>query len=338
MLRKIHSFKALFLLASTLLVSSCATMFNPKTGSVTVRTSEAIKYIHQKDTIQSNPDSDTTFLEWSQKEPIELKILKPNGQETISIPPRLTRWYWMNGLNVVGFLVDEITQKKYRYPKKVFIHSSPTSTSYIPYFPMDSSLIQKKNKLLITTLSWIGWTHPGLEISFERLHGINRSTQFSYYHFISKPIGLADNSKGFKIGLEEKFFFRNMDKVRLYSSITLEYFYKEHDSNLSWVLDDIPQNANRDRYFEQVTTIQKRFLSITPRIGVQKYLSNRLVLDAFFGVGIRRRDTKHLNAPAFSTHIRNGGFYLPDLDYPSNKVSTRFSPNIDLNLRIGWTF
>tara|TARA_R110001592_G_scaffold65325_4_gene200562 strand:+ start:889 stop:1890 length:1002 start_codon:yes stop_codon:yes gene_type:complete len=331
-----HTFLLLGLLW---LVSSCATVINGRYSQVSIKSDEAINYIYEGDTVINKLNEPVTFVARNSREPIAVSIFTEKQSKQVYILPKKATVYWLNTFSpyLSGYLVDEITGKKWRYPRKVYINMDLPGNSYTPYFPMDSTLLYRKNKIGFNPFSFALAYHPGVEVSYERLHGDKFGTQLSYTHFLSRDNEYARNAKGFRLNIEEKYFFRSYEGTRLYLSLAAEFLHKTHDADI----DFYTQTASYERfYFSERTKIEKTFYSLTPHIGIQHYLSKSLVVETYIGLGLRYRKTTHSWIPDNYTYRVYDPFLWEwlDIEYVSNKQETRISGNMDLSFKLSWAF
>lgn len=334
--------QGLILVVLILFCSSCASVFNGKRSNVKIHSEQMVDLVVDGDTILRS-DNNPVYLDVeNRKRPMFITVLDSAGQGSLAVTPHKPATYWLNVIPVIyfaGFLVDEITGLKWRYPRNIYIQSQGNLYSYLPYLPMDSTLLERKNKITFAPFSLVLEYHPAVEFGYERLHGSRSATQLSLGFLRSWNNEYARNSRGIKASLEHKLFFRNQNKLRLYTALALEYLHKDHDADLSMEVIDSDGNAvfpfNR---FVRRTTVQKRFIALTPRIGFQSYLTPRLVAEGFFGAGLRARDVTHENSVPFARHVGNFEWLLFNDEYVSNREIRNITINFDLNFRLAWTF
>lgn len=292
------------------------------------------------DTINSLSDQPVSFIVEKERAPLQITAFNDSVSRTVFVRSSKSLFYWANVTTgwgyFGGFLIDEISGKKYVYPRKVYIDLSRQDIGYLPYFPMKPDLIKKKNRVSIAPFILTGYHHPGIELSFERLHGAERATQLSFRYLLSRNNDFARNSQGYRVNVEEKFFFRNEDDRRLYYSINFEYLRKDHEAVMSFFIPDADP-VDETSFFDRLTMVKKRFFTLTPRIGFEKYLTKRLVLDAFFGVGVRYRETELPDIEPGVVLDRTAWEWV-DIVYQSNRPRKGFTMNFDLGLSIGWAF
>lgn len=332
--------KALLAVILIYSVSSCATVLNSRMSKVSIKSSEPVDYVYEGDTLYNRASTPLDAFFVSAKEPLVLDVFNNTLKGRVVIRSRRPKLYYLNVFSPywVGFAVDELNlnKRKWDYPRRVFIDLE--NNFYLPYFPMDSSFIDhNKSRISLTPLSGVGNHNPGIEASFQRNLNFKYSYQLTARSFISAGSELARNSRGYSIGGELKYFYKNTQNSRFYLSTNIEYFNKKHTANLNFVELDLP---NELFPIEDITTseirIHKKFYSLTPRFGIEYYLTNRLVLDSFIGIGVRYRDVQHLNAPDLN-HISNESGWW-DITYNSNREANEFGANLDLNFKIGWHF
>ena len=346
--------KLIFLFpALLLLISSCASIFDKPYRKVQIKTKEKeqLNYVVEGDTISPLPGEPAIFTVKRQSLPLAVTVFKNSFSKTVGIKANKTSLIYFGnyplilfGVGIVGIIVDELNDKKYVYPRKILLDLSKLNPTYVPYFPMKPELVKKKNRLAVRPLALLGFIHPGIDISYQRLHGTKYATQLNVRYFISmkdnwvtgQNNNYTRNARGFRLNLEEKFFFRNEDDRRLYASINFEYFRKDHKAFMPFFNQANSPNQSKPVKLDRLTSIKKRFFALTSRVGFEKYLTQRLVLDVFLGIGIRYRKTELLG-------VQPGLVLVTDplakgYDYSSNRPSKYLAPNFDLGFRIGWTF
>lgn len=329
-------------LALVLLSSSCASIINGNRSNVNIRTSRATNLVIEGDTLYRDTNETVYLRVENDRSPLRVTTFDSLGSKPLYIGSKTSGTYWLNGFTApvffAGFLVDEITGMKRRYPRNVYIDVDGINNSYLPYFPMDSSLLQHKNKITFAPVSIIHQYHPAYEFGYERLHKNNFATQVSLGVFRSWDNNYARNSKGVKVSIEEKYFFRSQSNTRFYVGFTFEHHNKTHDADLRFVsLNNQGDPIWETGRFTQRTTVEKRFFAYTPRIGLQTYIAPRLIAEGFFGIGLRHRNVKHRNISPNVRHTGDDWLWF-DIETDSNWPGRQVSSNWDLNFRIGWVF
>ncbi len=325
------------------LCSSCASIFNQPYRDIELQTNESTQIVVRGDTLSAEKGQATLLNVENDKRPLQITVLNEDSSEEIAVTPYRPAHYWANfGSLGVGFILDEFSQKpKSVYPKKVFLDLQSSEPTYRPYLPMSPELIRQKNKLSFTPTMLIGDYNPGLEISYQRLIGNSYAIQLSATSLFQKDNQYSRNVTGFRAGIELKNYFQNRERLRLYSSLNLEYFQKSHladfevwDKNAEVNTDDNPYNNSS---FESRLDVDKIYISLTPRVGFEHYLTNKLVIDGFFGVGVRYRQSE-VSGLDPNLSIRDDFYSSLYESTFSNGPRNTLTLNFDLNVRVGWVF
>lgn len=334
-----HSKQLLLYIALILSCSSCATLFNKPHQVVSFRSTKPVNYIYQGDTTRT-AQTDFQLVVKKEKLPLSIVLFNDSSSRALGIGSRKN---WTYGLNLLtpyfgGFLVDEISGKKFSYPKKVFVDMDNSRVGYTPYYPMPKKRIALKNRISTTPTSISGIYHPGIEVGYQRLINERFALQTNLRYFLAANTNYSRNAEGFRIELNPKYYLRNQELSRIYTSLSLQYLKKDHEAEYTFL---IPANLDDDDFendlIRQLLPVEKRFISLTPRIGIEHYFSDRLVIDAFIGVGLRYRRTRVIGAnPEFILSGEDADWF--DVEFDSNQPSNRMSANLDLNFRIGWVF
>ncbi len=325
------------------LCSSCASTFNQPFRDIELHTNESTQLVVRGDTLSAEKGQATLLNIENDKRPLQITVLNEDSSEEITVTPYRPAHYWANFASLgIGFILDEFSKKpKTVYPKKIFLDLQSSEASYHPYLPISAELIRQKNKLSLTPTILIGDYNPGLEISYQRLIGSTYAIQLSATSLFQKDNQYSRNVTGFRAGIELKNYFQNQESTRLYSSVNLEYFQKSHLADFE-VWDDnaavnTDSNEYNDSYFESRLDVDKTYISLTPRVGIEHYLTRKLVIDGFFGLGVRYRQSQVNDLdPALS--IRNDFYSRLFESTLSNIPRNTLTLNFDLNVRVGWVF
>lgn len=197
-----------------------------------------------------------------------------------------------------------------------------------------------KHKVSLLPQTFFSTYHPGIVVGYSRLLGKRFSNQINMGVLTSKDNEYARDTKGFRLGYEVKYFHKNTKNRRFYLAVSFEALKKNHKANLFYTMADHNHytSRTRDDYFSRLVEVEKLFFSVTPRLGFQQYLGSKLVLDGYFGVGTKSRKVKHLNALDIERYHHSRDYESIDLEHFSNSMVNERIVNIDMNLRIAWTF
>ncbi len=317
---------------------------NKSYSEITLRTKEPMNFIIDGDTIMNLNGEDFTFIKPNNTDGIDLQVFNEKTSQKTPISKEKSPWYWGNsifiGAYVVGApaaaLVDEMTGKKWTYPRRVYIDPDNREFTYLNHFPMDSSYLAPKNRFSFTLLSPVELYHPGYEFSYLRHHNTESATQITYSFLTSRDDNFSRNAEGFEVGLEHKIYLRNSERIRLYSSISVDHLNKNHEAELSLY---IPEDNTPDylwETFQEDVTVEKRFFNLTPRFGAEYYISKHLVFEAFAGLGARYRRVRTIGIDPDLIVPDEGWFW--STASASNANRTNLSINFDANFRIGFQF
>ncbi|MFY0594385.1 hypothetical protein [Roseivirga sp.] len=326
------------LLIILLFSSSCTALFNSRNSSVEFKSNESARYIVQGDTIEAGANDAILVPVKNGREPLKVKVTSLDDEKDLTISSFKPAYYWANILSYgAGFIVDEIVKKQFTYPNKVYVDFTNPNNTYQAYFPIEPELLERTNIISISPLTLIGGVNPGIELSYQRLIKDKFAVQVLINKFIDKDNEFSRSPEGFRLQLEGKQYFRNQQKTRFYSSINLSYLRKNHEVIFDVEVDTDDNNSFDENFFTQQLEVEKRFISLTPRIGFEHYLSKRLVLDAFFGIGVRYRD---ITVPNLDPNLRivDDSWLWFGSSNSLNRPSSGLTFNFDMNFKIGWVF
>ena len=121
----------------SILVTSCATLFNQPHTSVTVHTTEPSTIIHKYDTVNT-VNNRAHFGVERKNEPMLIVAITDSLTKSVEIKAKNSSQFWANAyggyFSVVGFAIDWNNPKRYTYPKRVYINSADTINRYYRYY------------------------------------------------------------------------------------------------------------------------------------------------------------------------------------------------------------
>ena len=134
-----------FLLSVCMLLSSCATLFNKDTVTLTLNTPQPLKVIYQTDTVYSTQKSMTIEVKRS-KEDLYLLLESDSIQQNAQVSSKRDPAFWLNTYTYgVGILVDFKNPKSYTYPSPLDIDIH-TATSIVHPYKIKRDKIADYNK------------------------------------------------------------------------------------------------------------------------------------------------------------------------------------------------
>jgi hypothetical protein len=114
--------KVLGVLFICMSISSCATLLNKRQSVITFQTSENVDYVFKGDTLVHENTNTFARVYRNKKQPITLTFINKDYERQINIRPKKVGLYYLNVFSPywLGFGVDELTRRKWTYPKKRF--------------------------------------------------------------------------------------------------------------------------------------------------------------------------------------------------------------------------
>lgn len=334
----------IFLLVLVTTLCSCATLFNSKTTSVTIITSEPSKLIINSDTINYLSTCNSYSFE-RDKKPIIVTAFTDSVSKTISIKSRNSFAYWLNiypNLHLwTGFYIDTKTKKRYTYPNTVYIDIAAKDSSYLTYKPLDKAFNNYSNIFKITPLKILGTVNPSIELSYERRTSCSFSTQLMASYLL--PTSVMDigvefkpEIKGFRVAVEQKYYFKKSAMFGPYVSIEFNYLNNQYkDFGYFGVQDIYSDTAYNNTNYPDTFGIKKQTYSLNLKLGYQ-IIDKRLAIDFYGGIGLRYKDVKHFDRINPNDEMEMPRH--PNVFYYTNLEGKYWTVSIPLNIRIGWTF
>jgi hypothetical protein len=309
----VHSMKrTLTIIAITLTFCSCVTIYNGDHTELKIATEKNCRVIVDDDTFPGAQNNAVSVLR--QREPLQVTIFNDSVKKTVFIKSRNSSSYIADWLyvplivGIAGVLVDRKKPKRYTYPKHIFIGLDTAGADYLPYIPNENPL---KNTLKLTPLRLL-LSHPGVELSYERFHGKQFSTQLSLAALYNMAWDEGPSSgSGYQVSLEEKYFFRKNNRG-IYSSFETGYLNMINSYDVEYI------NLKTSKVYEGT----KKMIYFTPKLGTQIEFKNNFMIDAYFGLGVKYEERRFAN-------IEN-----PDDFY----TSIFWQAKVPLNVKIGFRF
>lgn len=324
-----------------LILSSCATMFNSKTTDLIISSSIPASFIINTDTINNSTKNAYISVARDNK-PLIVTAFNDTISKTVTVKPHSSFAYWLNAYPNLhlwtGFWIDTKTQKRFAYPKTIYIDLQKRDSAYLRYIPLDDPYGKYLNIVKFTPLKILGTLNPGVEIAYERKLNNSFSTQVMASYLL--PISLWNikydfrpNIKGYRFAIEEKFYWQNSAPMGPYLSLEFNYLRNQYydEAYFGVALPDLDSNNN----YLDTYGIKKRYSSINLKIGYQ-YVVKRLTVDIYCGLGIRYRDVVHFDRINPEDEMEIPGSF--NIYYNSIVSGKYWEFCIPLNMRLGWTF
>ncbi len=206
-------------------------------------------------------------------------------------------------------------------------------------FGQDDSLLFK-NQLKFSPLRVIDFINPGFEMSYERSFSKLSSTQLSV-GYMADPFHFTpfQNTNGYRLALEEKFFKRIGRKSKTYFSAELVYYHLHFEnSDARWKFN--PPDSTTIVPYKDVTYYRKYTTTFNLKYGVQYNLNKHLVLDFCVGFGVRYYNVKKFH-PIIPNElpVEPTGLISPfDFYNVASTPGHHFSATLPFNIKIGFAF
>lgn len=323
------------------IMSSCATLMNRKQTYFTIITSEPSYLVVNSDTIPKLATKNSFYFERS-KNSISVTAFIDTLVKSIDIKAKNSFNYWLNFYPSLhfwtGFYIDTKTKRRYTYPLMVYIDFTKNDSSYLTYKPLSQPYNRYANILKITPLKFVGLVNPAVELSYERKTGKNFSTQLmaSYLLRTSLIYGFQPDLEGYKVAIEEKFYFNKSALQGRY--LGLEFSFMHNKNKEIWQFGEADIYNNPTAVLTNYTDtfgINKQMYRLHLKLGYQ-YIYKRFAIDVFAGLGVRYKNTTHfdrINPMDEMERPRHINF-----NYISNREGNYWYISSVLNARIGWTF
>jgi hypothetical protein len=134
------------------------------------------------------------------------------------------------------------------------------------------------------------------------------------------------NVTGYTIKAELKTYDPN-EIVNTGSYLSLAYFYKKQ----TYAVDDILKDFNTPLHY----TMDKNIHALTLKYGYLRIIKNRLLIDSFFGLGVRYKNVDCIGLTPYEiAHRRGTG--ESEFAHFRDMYGISILPNIDIGVRIGY--
>lgn len=199
-----------------------------------------------------------------------------------------------------------------------------------------------KNQLKFSPVKIFDPINPGIEISYERRTG-SFSTQIAAAYLTDVfHIGDFRKLKGFRVGLEEKYFlncptkkmFQQKKYHQPYFSIDVAYSTIDYKFEAMFGTEIMEDEPLSNEYLD-VFGVKKEKIVLNFKYGLQKQYKN-FVFDLSFGIGLKYKNVVHYDRDVPTDKMENSRH--PNVFDSSNNEMKGFTINIPANVRIGYVF
>lgn len=329
------------MLIFVLTFSSCASIFNSKSTSLTIVTSVPSNLVLGKDTIKSTSNSKLLAV-YRDKKPLLISVYNDSLTKTVRIKSKNSVAFWSNLGFCYGFgmLIDMKNPKRFTYPKYVYINLSSKDSSYLKYKPLDKTYAKYSNIFKVTPLKTVGITNPSIELSYERRTGHSFATQVMASYLLPKSVVVENDFNpditGFRVSVEEKYYLNKSAPLGSYLSFEFDYLNNQYNDIWNFGIGDVYSDSTYNyTNYPDAYTIKKQTYSFNFKFGHQLIIK-RLSIDFYAGLGLRYKDVRH-----FDRINPNDEMEIPidfNAYYITNREGKYWTMSLPLNIRIGWTF
>lgn len=332
----------LLLFLTGLLISSCATLNNPRTTVVKIITSEPARLIVNEDTISAPYQKRFVAVERS-RDSLYVTAFNAHKSKSVSIASRNSIAWWGNLYPGMwpGFLIDRNNPKRYTYPPTVYLDMNDQGKEYKTYKPVDPVYFPYNNILKINPLKAISPIAAGMEIGLEKRISHSLTTQLTGTYLFPNPVWRPSDDidhqiKGFQGGIEQRSYFKRSAFQGPY--LAFDFSYLKTQFKESWLFADSESFVDSTLEYKTYTDtfgIKKQTYSLNLKYGYQ-FVIKRLTIDMNIGLGVRYKDIVHFDRikPEDMPESSNE----PNFYQLSNKSGKRWTASFPVSIRMGWSF
>ncbi len=324
-------------------LSSCATILNNRKQTIDIHTNEPVRLAVNNDTIPYQVNHHGIIVDRS-KELLHLELFNENIKKDLYIQSRLSTAYWMNFFSpyFTGFLIDLVNEKRFAYPKTLYIDLNEVGNTYLTDQPIVKVYPEIKGIFKIAPLKTLNVVNPMLELSYEWPSNPDFSSQVSAAYIFPMSVwdynsgDINPNMRGFSISLEEKYYLTRPSPNGLYLGFELSYLNNNFDRMYFFEDENIADTSDYYDYsYRDSIHIKKHAFSMNLKLGYQ-FFAKHLSFDIYVGFGARFKDVQHFD------RIKPDDVFAwprhPNIFYISDEEGKYWTVSLPLNFKIGWTF
>lgn len=326
------------LILLSMMITSCATIFNRKTKKISVVTEVPTRLVINKDTIK-RLSSEREIMVLRSRDPIKFTVFNDSISKTVEVNSNHSIAFWSNLAFCygAGMLIDVFSPKRFTYPRIIYISSDTSDHSYLNYDPRNKRL----NVVKVTPLKLVGILNPSVEFGYERKHQRGFSseivTSLLLPNSVLNPgIGSYRRIAGIAVSLEEKYYVEPWKPVRPYFAFEVNYLNKRYKDIWNFGVADIYDTTYQFTNYTDTFGIRKNTVSFNLKIGSQFQVFKEMTVEIYGGLGLKYRSVSHFDRinpddeMEFPRH--------PSFVYASNRPGRYWTVSVPLNIRVGWSF
>jgi hypothetical protein len=320
---------------------SCATLLNSQQMTMHIHSNkECTVYVNDN---KVEEDSNPKKIEVPRsKNPLFLDIETDNLQKNITIYPHTSPLFYLNIFSYafLGFLIDYNANKRYDYPRDVYLQFDKKQFRYSTSVPFNTKLPLHRNIIKLTPFRMVGLIHPSFDLTYERIltkhHSFQATAGILYNNFntLTDYNEIDKEVTGWKANMEYRYYLLGSNPSGYYVSADASFFTKNHNAILTFLRPHPTFPMSGFRYSDSIR-IHQQTIGLHVLGGWQKIYS-RIIIDIFAGFGLRLRKIQHSNRIFTGDKIAPNDYLTPfSLNYSEG---SRIQPSIPLNIKIGWLF
>ena len=189
------------------------------------------------------------------------------------------------------------------------------------------------NQVKLSPFRFIDPVFSGVELAYQRRHG-QLASQVSIGKFFTTVLNSAyNNYDGYRIGAEERYFFKNKHDQERYLSLELVHQFNSFSGSFRFTHDSTTTSPSF--LYNDSITIRRSISIINFKFGKEVFLG-RFVFDFSIGLGLRIRNVAH------EDKLYPGDKMLfprhPNIHYHANAEKNDVALNMPYNIRVGFIF
>lgn len=198
-------------------------------------------------------------------------------------------------------------------------------------------------QLKVSSLRLFDPINPGFELSLEKAFKGDWSTQASigYMTDLFNTANYFKEMRGYRIGLEEKYFVLNTRIIRPYAAVEGVFYHTHFQASEKFEHYKLMMNEGvEERQYTSYTdtfSVFKNTFSLNGKIGVQITIKT-LVLEAYVGLGVKYRDVQHRDRKYPGDRLVRLDKWIPSPKLIAISEGKYFTMSVPLNLKIGYRF
>jgi hypothetical protein len=330
-----------------LLLTSCARILNSRYTDIKITADSAMTLVIKNDTIALRPSATVTVLRSADFLKFETIHQDSSYQHQFKALNSLA--YYLN-INPyagygLGLLVDAKSSKRYTYPQKIWIKNNRALDYHHknPNFKFDNTIKIALNNML----DFNDFLEPSVYYE-RRLNSFSSST--IGFGVPVNNLGRTKNLKGYRLGYEHRFYFKQTAPLAPYIGLEFSYFTANYLSNIRFINESIHRETDPfgltlllgaifdidERSYREWVKLAKKTYTFNVKYGVQQKI-NRFIVDFSVGLGMKNREVKHLDRFRPEDEIYRSWFDIFN-SRKENEEGNSWSLTVPLSLKFGYSF